>query len=368
MRTEDHHCDEKEYGLLNREMVRLFMKLFRLNRFSVLNLPFYLKTIARQFFYARKRRINKKAGLHVPPFIIFSVTHQCNLQCKGCYLLNQKRNNLPELKVEKATQFLHESRELGISVALIVGGEPLLRKDLMMELSRHRKMIFAVFTNGTLLRSEYLDYFAKNRHAIPILSVEGSKEQTDWRRGTGMFDQLMDTSGRLERKKLIYGISITLTSGNFETVTNREFIQTLSQRGCSILFYVEYVPVEEGTEHLCISDGQRDVLREIEKDFRDRHNMLFLSFPSGEERFGGCLAAGRGFIHVNAQGGIEPCPFAPFSDSNLENLNLREALSSDVLRLIRENSSVLETGEGGCSLWENRDKVRNILAKTGKRQ
>ena len=62
--------------------------------------------------------------------------------------------------------------------------------------------------------------------------------------------------------------------------------------------------------------------------FRNKYRALFVNVPGDEKDFGGCLSAGRGFVHVSAEGDLEPCPFAPYSDVNLRDKPLKEALQS----------------------------------------
>ena len=69
-----------------------------------------------------------------------------------------------------------------------------------------------------------------------------------------------------------------------------------------------------------------------------------MPFPGDEEVFDGCLAAARGFIHVNPEGRVAPPPFAPFSDMDLENHTLKECLQSELLRKIRENNKGIKGG------------------------
>ncbi len=83
--------------------------------------------------------------------------------------------------------------------------------------------------------------------------------------------------------------------------------------------------------------------------------------PEDEEEMGGCMSAGKGFIHINAEGDVEPCPFAPYSDTNLNESTLREALQSEFLRKIRQNNEHLSETEGGCALWIKREWVRSVL-------
>lgn len=96
-------------------------------------------------------------------------------------------------------------------------------------------------------------------------------------------------------------------------------------------------------------------------EYKEKFPALFIAFPGSEDEMGGCLASGRGFVHISADGSLEPCPFAPYSDSNLKDLTLREALGSEFLKQVRENHDNLKETRGGCALWENRQWVRSLL-------
>jgi MoaA/NifB/PqqE/SkfB family radical SAM enzyme len=72
------------------------------------------------------------------------------------------------------------------------------------------------------------------------------------------------------------------------------------------------------------------------------------------------LSSGRGFIHISADGKLEPCPMAPYSDSDLNNMTLKEALKSKLLKEIRDHHNELET-KGSCTLNENKEWVENLI-------
>ena len=92
--------------------------------------------------------------------------------------------------------------------------------------------------------------------------------------------------------------------------------------------------------------------------------MVYVSFPGDEKSSGGCVAAGRGFFHINSHGGAEPCPFSPYSDINVRDTSLRDALNSALFRALRENGHLLEDHAGGCVLYEKRDLVEALLAQS----
>ena len=142
---------------------------------------------------------------------------------------------------------------------------------------------------------------------------------------------------KVRDKDLFFGTSLTLTRSNFDTLTDPDFTGDLFDTGCRFFLYLEYNPIREGTEDWVITDEQRSRVMDVMRDFRSRWSALFIAVPGDEEEIGGCLSAGRGFVHVSAEGDLEPCPFAPYSDANLHDVSLKEALQSDFLKKIREN-------------------------------
>jgi MoaA/NifB/PqqE/SkfB family radical SAM enzyme len=197
-------------------------------------------------------------------------------------------------------------------------------------------------------------------NVIPILSLEGYREETDDRRGTGVYETLRRTIRKLRGRRVFWGLSFTVTSLNFSMIVNEKHIRGLIAEGGKSFFFVEYVPVSKGTEGLVLTEEQKAMMIRSVNGFRSRLAGLFVMFPGDEDEFGGCLSSGRGFVHVNAQGRLEPCPFAPYSDVSLEDMPLREALKSDLLKKIRENHSELRETISGCALWAKRDWVRGL--------
>ena len=124
---------------------------------------------------------------------------------------------------------------------------------------------------------------------------------------------------------------------------------------------MEFVPVTEDSQELAPGDAERDYLQAELTRLREQHpEMVYLSFPGDEKSSGGCVAAGRGFFHINSHGGAEPCPFSPYSDVNVRNTSLKDALNSRLFVTLRENGHLREDHAGGCVLYEKRDLVERI--------
>lgn len=316
---------------------------------------------------ANAKRIRyENEGKHIPPFLIASITGSCNLFCKGCYARanascgeNKDRKQLSDRKWDDI--FL-QAESLGISFIILAGGEPMVRKEVIMHAAAHKNIIFPIFTNGTMIDDSDYKLLGANRNLIPVLSIEGDKEQTDDRRGKGTYDIIMNAMDTLNAKGLLFGASVTVTTENIHHVTEDTFIQDLYQKGCKIIFFIEYVPVDQSTAYLAPGNAEREILSEKQIYLREKYNnMLFLSFPGDEKQTGGCLAAGRGFFHINVDGSAEPCPFSPYSDTNVNDCTLMEVLSSPLFNKLADSGMLLGEHDGGCLLFERENEVKSML-------
>ena len=314
----------------------------------------------------RKRMQEEKDGLHVPSYLIASITSSCNLHCAGCYSRANKATEdcEPEMQLsdEDWLRIFKEARELGISFILLAGGEPMLRWDVMEAAGGISDIIFPIFTNGTFMGEKHLDLLDKCRNLLPVISIEGGREETDSRRGEGVYDTVISKMDELNRRGLIYGVSVTVTKENLHEVYSDEFLDLMRKRGCKAVFYIEYVPVTDEAEELAPDDADREFVNERMDVLReDQQDMINVAFPGDEKSSGGCLAAGRGFFHINSHGGAEPCPFSAYSDINVKDTSVREALGSGLFTALRDGGILAGEHIGGCVLHEKRDQVEAIL-------
>jgi len=321
----------------------------------------FLRTIRWQKKAERIRSRWKQQGIHVPPILIFSITNRCNLHCKGCYNWALRPSIETEIDGDKIKGIITEAKELGISFVMIAGGEPLVRPEILDIVRDFPEITFLVFTNGLLITEEIAERLEKQRNFVPVISLEGYEEDTDERRGEGVYQRLQGTIDKLKNRGIFWSISMTVTGINFAILTDEIFIKNLIDQGCKLFFFVEYTPVNEDTEDWLLTDEQRTRLLRIRDALRSQHAALFVAIPGDEEEIGGCLSAGRGFVHVNAAGDVEPCPFAPYSDVNLKDTSFKDALQSEFLEKIRQDHGRLSEAEGGCALWVEREWVQSLL-------
>lgn len=308
-----------------------------------------------------RRQAALKRGVDVPPFIIASITKRCNLGCAGCYAAVNQCGSAKELRDDRWSAFFREAENLGVSFILLAGGEPLERMDVVERAAETGAIVFPVFTNGCSINEERADYFAAHRNLIPLISLEGGKERTDIRRGSGVFDRVMGAMDLLRSRAVFFGTSLTVTRENIGELCSDGFIGMLRRKGASVFIYVEYVPADGISEDLAPGAEERLLLERRTGELKKSTGGIHICFPGDEDAMGGCLAAGRGFVHVNPSGGVEPCPFSPESDRSISDFSLEEALKSPFLAAVRKSGATELEHLGGCALWNKREQVAELL-------
>ena len=365
-KEEDHFLPE-----FNKKVVKLFRDAFWKSR-SLGYGTFLLKAIRNQRKAAKRRAEYKQKGIQVPAFLIYSVTHRCNLRCKGCYAAAFNEINgtsHKELDILNMERILTEANEAGSSIVLLAGGEPFVRKDELFYLAeKFPQLIFPVFTNGTMINEEIIQNLKKYRNIIPVLSVEGHMFETDARRGEGVYRKILSVMKMLNQNRIFFGNSITLTRKNFNLVTSSGFVEEHIDAGCKLMFYIDYVPVQSGTEDLILTEEQAKKVSYFTSKYQEKYPALFIGFPGDEEKMGGCLSSGRGFFHISPEGYAEPCPFAPVKAADLNKMSFINALQSPLLAAIRANHDKLVETQAGCALWVNKEWLAklDLLVKSKK--
>lgn len=324
---------------------------------------FFLKTLNWQKRAAKIRENWKQQGINVPPILIFSVTSKCNLHCKGCFHQTLHQTSETDISDERLSRAIAEAKELGISFIVLGGGEPLMRPNILEIPNNYPDIMFLMFTNGLLIDDAILKKMKQKRNIVPLISLEGYQTDTDERRGKGVYELIQEAITRLNKSGIFWGTSLTLTKNNFDEVTDQDFIKKLVNAGCKLFMLVEYTPVQPGTENWIITEKQRLELIKRRNLFRSEYPALFIALPWDEEEVGGCLSAGRGFVHISSEGNVEPCPFVSYADTNIKNMSLKEALQSKLLRTIRENHSQLDNTHI-CALWKQKEWVKSLANQT----
>lgn len=174
--------------------------------------------------------MRKEHGCNIPWLILMDPTSACNLHCTGCWAAEY--GNKLNLSYDEMSDIVRQGKELGIHFYMFTGGEPLVRRDDIIKLCKeHKDCEFLAFTNGTLVDQAFCDEMKSVGNLMLAISLEGSPEVNDFRRGEGVYGRVMDAMDLLKENGLIFGTSICYTSKNCESVTSKEFIDLMVDKG-----------------------------------------------------------------------------------------------------------------------------------------
>jgi len=311
-----------------------------------------------------RNKISKDEGIKVPFFLVISPTMRCNLRCIGCYAGDYSKRD--DMQFELMDRILIEAKELGIHFITISGGEPFYWPHLLDILEKHQDMAFQIYTNGTLIDEPTANRLAELGNAAPCISIEGTQDETDSRRGKGTFGIIMDTMDRLWEKGMIFGFSATVTRHNVDTLTSEEFIDNMIEKGCSFGWYFIYVPVGKNHDmELMVKPEQRDRLRRSLQWVRGNKPIFVGDFWNDGCWVGGCIAGGREYLHIIHNGDVEPCVFTHFAVDNIKEKSLKEVISSPFFKNIQKRQPYNDNLLRPCMLIDAPQVLREIVAETG---
>lgn len=281
----------------------------------------------------RRKDFESRTGYYPPRAMLISPTMRCNLNCYGCYAGDYSHD---ELEPEIIHRVLSEAKEMGISLVVVLGGEPFLRKDLLEVYEAHHDMAFQVFTHGGFLDEKMVESIARLGNVMPAISLEGFRDETDRRRGNGHFEKVVKGMDLLREAEVLFACSLTQTKENTDVLTSERFIDFLIAKGCILVWYFMCVPIGKNPDmELLPSPEQRNLMREKLRIFRAAKPILFIDFWNDGHLTNGCMAGGRMYFHINAKGDVEPCVFCHFASDNIRETTLLKALNSPLFKKIR---------------------------------
>lgn len=311
--------------------------------------------------WAKQEHNREYYNCNVPWAILMDPTSACNLHCIGCWAAEY--GNRLNLSYDELSDIIRQGKELGTYMYIFSGGEPLVRKkDIIRLCEEHNDCQFLAFTNSTLIDDEFAEEMLRVKNFIPAISVEGFEEATDFRRGKGTYQAIMRAMDVLKRHRLPFGISCCYTSKNIDSISSEEFIDEMIHRGAKFAWYFHYMPVgnEAVTELLPTPEQRTKMYRKI-REYRETKPIFFIDFQNDGEYVCGCIAGGKNYLHINANGDLEPCAFIHYSDSNIREKTLLEALRSPLFMAYHNHQPFNENLLRPCPMLENPEMISMMV-------
>jgi MoaA/NifB/PqqE/SkfB family radical SAM enzyme len=310
-------------------------------------------------------KMREKHQCNIPWAILFDPTSACNLHCVGCWAAEYDKTL--NLSFEEMDKIVTQGKELGTFMYIMSGGEPTIRrKDIFKLCEKHGDCLFSCFTNGQLIDESFADEMLRVKNLIPAFSIEGYREANDFRRGEGTYDGIMRAMEILKRKKLPFGTSLCYTRQNTELIGSDEFWNFIIDKGALFSWLFTYIPVgNSAAPELIVTAEQRKYMYEVVRNNRKTKPIFTIDFWNDGDYIDGCIAGGRRYLHINANGDIEPCAFVHYSDSNIREKSLLEAYKSPLFMQYRKNQPFNENLYRPCPMFDNIGELTKMVNASG---
>ena len=317
------------------------------------------------------RKNREKYGCNIPWLILFDPTMACNMHCVGCW--SGTYGHKSSLTYEEMDKIVSQGKELGVHLYMLTGGEPMVRKNDILALCRkHSDCFFAAYTNSTFITDELCKQVKELGNLTFMVSIEGTPETNDARRGKGHYDAVVKAMDLLKENGILFGTSICYTRDNIEAVTSDEFLRFIASKGAHFGFYFHYMPVgNNAVPELMPTPIQRRAMIDRIRFIRSSESdipFFPMDFQNDGEYVGGCIAGGRNYFHINSNGDAEPCVFIHFSDSNIKDKSILEMLQSPLFKKYHEGQPFNRNHLMPCPMLENPQYLRQIIEETGAHQ
>lgn len=185
------------------------------------------------------------------PAAMINITNRCTLRCRHCFVFRDGNPNDPSEEMETETMLARIAQlqtRHSIETMLWMGGEPLLRPDVLVEGTKLFRQN-TITTNGTL---DLIDLPG----SLYVVSIDGPPEVNDAVRGKGSFDKVMKTLSRVPGS-----FQTTITGqcvvSKFNEMCLEETVEILHRSRIDTMTFSFYTPTKEDKSDLAWGSLER---------------------------------------------------------------------------------------------------------------
>lgn len=308
----------------------------------------------------RRFQKRRQSGEIFPAFLFISVTNNCNLRCQGCWVTPS--DPIQELDAVTIDRLIHQGKKLGCHFFGILGGEPLMHRELFNLFQNHQDCYFLLFTNGTMLTQDRVQTLFQIGNVSPLISIEGDEIVSDIRRGgNGVYLRSMEGLRRCLEYRLITGVATSVCKSNIEDLATESFIERIANLGVQYLWFYIYRPVgPDPAPELALSSDEIASLRRFIVDARLRAPLLIIDSYWDHDGHALCPAAVGISHHIGPNGDIEACPPIQFAAERIGKTDCLYDLITQSAFLKKFREVACQTTRG-CILMERPDVLYQTL-------
>jgi radical SAM protein with 4Fe4S-binding SPASM domain len=298
-----------------------------------------------------------------PLYVAWETTHRCNARCLHCYSASGPDvDRTGELSTQEALDVIDQLADAGVVVLAFSGGEPLLRRDWAVLVSRavSRGLSVNIGTNGATVSERRADQLRElGVHSVTVSLDSHRPEVHDhFRRFPGLYRRTLNAIRRLVARDVRVVVGFTPTRLNWRD--GPEVVALAARLGASAVNLSEYVPAGRGPLSLALTPQElRSVLHEwidMRQAYRGTLDVIWhdcrvgMLVPDDERRkYVGC-GAGRLVARIRPDGSVTPCVFLPTVIGGLREQPFRQMWTeSELLAKFRVRQGLISGNCGECA-------------------
>jgi putative heme d1 biosynthesis radical SAM protein NirJ2 len=302
--------------------------------------------------------------------ISWNTTKACNLKCEHCYR-DAGGKDPNELSTAEGKELLSEIAKAGFKIAILSGGEPLLRKDIFELISYASSVGLrpVLGTNGVLFTPEIVRQLKTAGAARVGISLDSKNPQVhdDFRKQKGAWEKTVEAMRICQRENLDFQVHTTVTRRNYQEIIEiTDFVTSLGAKAHHIFFLV---PTGRGKDISEVFIGSKEIEEVLEKVLNKQKETAIELKPVCAPQFipmakkmgiplrfqRGCLA-GTGYCCILPNGDVHPCPYLPLKVGNVREEKFSSIWKdSEIFKKLRSleysgfcGSCVNKASCGGC--------------------
>ncbi|SFM76465.1 Radical SAM superfamily enzyme, MoaA/NifB/PqqE/SkfB family [Methanolobus profundi] len=256
-------------------------------------------------------------GKFIPEQITISITEECPNRCLHCALPDTK--NKAKLDPEAVKSVIDQTQDMGTTLIIFDGGEPLLYDGLedLISYVDQSKAIPGLFTSGVGMTPERAQSLKRAGLSMLSISLDSANEEGhDHMRGRpGVFKEAVNAIKCGLDAGLLVGIYVVLSPRNVDELD--DFYELATELGVHELSFYEIVPTGRWQEHekeVVSPEGLKKFDDFVERTSTGEGPRVF-PIPQIIRKMG-CFA-GRKWLHVTPEGDVLPCACMPKPYGNI---------------------------------------------------
>jgi radical SAM protein with 4Fe4S-binding SPASM domain len=258
---------------------------------------------------------------NAPEVVSWDVTAKCNLNCSHCYSSSCMENEIEEdLTEAQAYKLIDELSDIGVFQLILLGGEPLLRKDIFKLISYavDKHLDVGIATNGTIITREIANKLSKyNLNGVQV-SIDSSKPNVhdEFRNVKGSFNRAVEGIKNLSLEGNRVIVCTVISKINYYQI--EDIIKIALDNGAKEFRTIRYIPSGRGVKEfkeIAINKHEAKYVREelsrLKEKYKNKieiatdHSMDFLENTTIQD----FCTAGTTTCAIKHNGDVTPCSY-----------------------------------------------------------